>query len=297
MAARVMVYNETAAGTVFDSSITITQGFVKRHNNKDGATHPRRGVAHLTYEELRDLIKVSGAGIFEHTVAVNETMLSSMPWSASFASDFDNRLNDLSAFSDAARVVGGQWNNVTNAATEKHTASAPVVPRHIPQSDVAPLAKRVAAADLSRAQNIVSTAVADSARRNGLRLARPLRNIYGLQPGSGPVDSVSTYKRSNGAKAASDNSGVVPLLRVTDEIANAAALVAEVQARGNSTRKRAAAATGTYWMQGLARKGTVPWGDDSSYIVFRNVLDYGAVGDGVTVCFSLLYLSSFFFPS
>ncbi len=35
-------------------------------------------------------------------------------------------------------------------------------------------------------------------------------------------------------------------------------------------------------MQSLARKGTVPWGNDASYVVFRNVLDYGAVGDGVT---------------
>ncbi|CAK7236239.1 hypothetical protein SBRCBS47491_009570 [Sporothrix bragantina] len=40
--------------------------------------------------------------------------------------------------------------------------------------------------------------------------------------------------------------------------------------------------TGTYWMQGLARKGTVPWGNNASYVVFRNVRDYGAVGDGVT---------------
>ena len=51
----------------------------------------------------------------------------------------------------------------------------------------------------------------------------------------------------------------------------------------------------------LARKGTVPWGNDPNYVsclaqrlarvhqliktqvIFRNVLDYGAVGDGVTV--------------
>lgn len=37
-----------------------------------------------------------------------------------------------------------------------------------------------------------------------------------------------------------------------------------------------------HWMQSLARKGTVPWGNDPEYVVFRNVLDYGAVGDGVT---------------
>lgn len=36
-------------------------------------------------------------------------------------------------------------------------------------------------------------------------------------------------------------------------------------------------------MQGLARKGSVSWGDNSTYLVFRNVRDYGAVGNGVTV--------------
>jgi hypothetical protein len=35
-------------------------------------------------------------------------------------------------------------------------------------------------------------------------------------------------------------------------------------------------------METIARKGTVPWGDDPTYKVFRNVLDYGATGNGVT---------------
>ncbi|EHA48912.1 hypothetical protein MGG_00554 [Pyricularia oryzae 70-15] len=30
--------------------------------------------------------------------------------------------------------------------------------------------------------------------------------------------------------------------------------------------------SGSYWMESIARKGTVPWGDDPSYAVFRNVL-------------------------
>ena len=42
------------------------------------------------------------------------------------------------------------------------------------------------------------------------------------------------------------------------------------------------AAKGTYWMGSIARKGTVPWGDNATYAVFRNVLDYGAVGNGIT---------------
>jgi hypothetical protein len=35
-------------------------------------------------------------------------------------------------------------------------------------------------------------------------------------------------------------------------------------------------------MGSIDRKGTVSWGDDTSYKVFRNVRDYGAVRDGLT---------------
>lgn len=74
-------------------------------------------------------------------------------------------------------------------------------------------------------------------------------------------------------------------MQITDQIAEAAALVAEADAVATSgnVAERAVAAAGTYCMQSLARKGTVPWGNDPEYVVFRSVLDYGAVGDGVTV--------------
>lgn len=46
---------------------------------------------------------------------------------------------------------------------------------------------------------------------------------------------------------------------------------------------RAAAATGSsYWVADIARTGVVPFGNDSSYAIFRNVMDYGAKGDGST---------------
>lgn len=54
----------------------------------------------------------------------------------------------------------------------------------------------------------------------------------------------------------------------------------------NSSRssgvKRRAPVRGTYWMETIARRGTVLWGNDPTYKVFRNVLDYGATGNGVT---------------
>lgn len=45
---------------------------------------------------------------------------------------------------------------------------------------------------------------------------------------------------------------------------------------------RAAAAGSSYWVANIARNGAVPFGNDSSYAVFRNVMDYGAKGDGST---------------
>ncbi len=122
---------------------------------------------------------------------------------------------------------------------------------------------------------IVEKALDESAKRNALRLANPLRNNYNLKPGT-------KVRRSDNVAPA--------LLEITDEIARAAALLSEVEARestGNYSKIAAAPASaaksGTYWMEHIQRKGTVPWGDDPSYKVFRNVADYGAVGDGVTV--------------
>lgn len=38
----------------------------------------------------------------------------------------------------------------------------------------------------------------------------------------------------------------------------------------------------SYWVANIARNGVVAFGSDSSYAVYRNVMDYGATGDGVT---------------
>lgn len=70
----------------------------------------------------------------------------------------------------------------------------------------------------------------------------------------------------------------------TLEVRAAAALVAEADAAANTTPYFAKRAT-SYWMEGLEHKGSFPraWGGNSAYRVFRNVKDYGAAGDGVTV--------------
>jgi glucan 1,3-beta-glucosidase len=46
-----------------------------------------------------------------------------------------------------------------------------------------------------------------------------------------------------------------------------------------------AAAASTYWVASITRQGTVPYGGASGYKVFRNVMDYGAKGDGTPPLF------------
>ncbi|KAI0457369.1 pectate lyase superfamily protein-domain-containing protein [Xylaria acuta] len=107
---------------------------------------------------------------------------------------------------------------------------------------------------------------------NKARLAKPQRNSFGLKPGT------KTSKRDDTSPK---------LLEITDEIARAAALVAELDADSVSNATLSsptpvAKRAGTFWMEGIAHKGTVPWGNDASYKVFRHVVnDYGADPTGV----------------
>jgi hypothetical protein len=76
-------------------------------------------------------------------------------------------------------------------------------------------------------------------------------------------------------------------LGLTPDVRKAAALLAEIDVRSkgvgawsNTTQKRD---SGRFWMEDIKRQGTVPYGGDASYKVFRNVNDYGAKGDGTKV--------------
>ena len=123
---------------------------------------------------------------------------------------------------------------------------------------------------------------------------------YKLAPGT-IVGSRPVSKRSEAADSASP---VPPLIHITDEIANAAALVAEADAAADGEPSQRVNKRSTFWMENIDRKGSWPWGNDTSYKVrgphssislllwcrecspanltkvFRNVKDYGAVGDG-----------------
>lgn len=134
--------------------------------------------------------------------------------------------------------------------------------------------RNITSSALEAARELVKNARAEAAKRNAARVANPLRNKYLYGRGN------SNGRR--GESAALTTTAPPPLLLITDEIAAAAALVAEadVKPNANVTRRAATAGKGAFWMQDIARKGTVPWGDDPKYVVFRNVMDYGAVGDG-----------------
>jgi hypothetical protein len=110
--------------------------------------------------------------------------------------------------------------------------------------------------DLEKARIIVEDAIPESSKLNQARLLNPMRNNYGLKPGT--IIGQSKVKRRLGARE--DGTPVAPLLNITDSIADAAALVAEADAAGitGNLTKRAVAAKGTYWMGGIDRKGTVP---------------------------------------
>lgn len=121
-------------------------------------------------------------------------------------------------------------------------------PRSMPEYNITPLLKRSTAKELQAARAIVKKARADSARLNKARVAQPLRNKYSLRPGTVVGEGSVPGKQ----KIVSAAENVPPLLDITEEIATAAALVAEADSVGgwkNVTKRAATASTGTYWMQ------------------------------------------------
>ncbi|CAK7219086.1 hypothetical protein SCUCBS95973_003705 [Sporothrix curviconia] len=131
--------------------------------------------------------------------------------------------------------------------------------------------------DLSQAQRIVDQALAEASVLNAARVASPRRNNYYASPYTS-----LTKKSSFGG---STPPPPPPLLEITEEIADAAALVAELDAFNSNTTRYVAPEKrdgGSFWMETLARKGSSPWSTISDFQVFRNIKDFGAKGDGVS---------------
>lgn len=130
-------------------------------------------------------------------------------------------------------------------------------------------AHNASSSDIAAAHEIIRDALIQDAELNTERFNNPARNNFSLRP------NTSFGKRDG-------DPNVPPLLEITDELAAAAALLTTLESPNSTVaaNKRA----GGWWMGGLDRKGTVPLGDDSSYKVFRNVVDYGADPAGEKVC-------------
>ncbi|KAK4141141.1 pectate lyase superfamily protein-domain-containing protein [Dichotomopilus funicola] len=147
-----------------------------------------------------------------------------------------------------------------------------------------PRLRNATAADLETARAVVKGALSEAAVRNKARLDHPSRNRYTLRPGTqlGGAFPATRFTSSSNETASEEPP---PLLEITPEIADAAALLAEADADASvnrsaptpTVRKRAG-----YWMEDISRKGSWPFKKDDSYRVLRNVKDFGAVGDGVT---------------
>lgn len=179
--------------------------------------------------------------------------------------------------------------------------------------------------DMAEARALVQQAIAQASVLNRRRIENPSRNRYGLKPGTvvngqPPVGRRSAgnaggrWRRQTGGNKTprpQDDQEPSPLYKVTPQVAAAAALVAEFdarQARGmannatvptnlNSTTAPSSSSSstaappsssaaapdnstsgappllsrragpGTFWMEHISRKGTVPWGSDPNYKV------------------------------
>ncbi|KAL4820991.1 pectate lyase superfamily protein-domain-containing protein [Aspergillus spinulosporus] len=126
-------------------------------------------------------------------------------------------------------------------------------------------------ASIDEARIVVHDAIVRMTKLNKARLDNPIRDSYRSRPGTNITRSSDEYP---------------PLLEITKEIAHAAALVAEADmaaSLANGTSILARQAAGTFWMQDITRQGTVPWGNDPTYKVFRNVVtDYHADPTGAS---------------
>ncbi|KAL4893184.1 pectate lyase superfamily protein-domain-containing protein [Aspergillus ambiguus] len=160
-------------------------------------------------------------------------------------------------------------------------------------ASLSPLLRNATQSDVDKARALVDQAIQEMRIRNKARVMHPIRNSYASNPRTAVTKRDGTTLKPSELEFLLN--GTVPgynapapaLVNITADIKSAAALLAELEAvnrisRGPSTPKLKARASSSSWMASIGRKGTMPLGPDASYQVFRNVMDYGAVGDGLT---------------
>lgn len=144
--------------------------------------------------------------------------------------------------------------------------------------DASHLLKNTTADEIAKAEKLLDEAIAENDARMVARMGNMARNHYVLKPKTNVGSKTSQIFNSPAEPP-------TPFLEITSEMKKAAALMAIVDAaRANktATRRSVSKRAGSFWMESLPRRGTVPWGNDPNYKVFRNVMDYGAKADGVT---------------
>jgi hypothetical protein len=192
------------------------------------------------------------------------------------------------ALASAEAAKASFANVITEDIGKNGSAPLQAIPRHVP------LRRAVGNSTLSEAKALVRQAQKEANARNRERFENPRTNIYwsSLSP------QAALHRRAEDATNFS----------VNETVAAAAALVAEAE-HGHDKAKEYPSlppdilrlkekmfgdidgeanlkkrAQSSYWMENISHTGRVPFGgsENDGYKVFRNVKDYGAVGDGKT---------------
>jgi hypothetical protein len=280
IAVRIFTYGDPALSDLENTRI-ITQAKKRGEDGEvsgNGTSPTDQWPMEVSFEELKARFE-AGEGT-QRVIHANESFA---PWSDLsdiLVSDVESM--GAMGYGPSLKDLGHEQPKKKKAEREEKKqptfSKSTVEMRSTLDSRMTPRLKRASPQDLAAARKVVKNAMEESSRLNTARLASPQRNRYGLKPG--------TVVGESHVSATANQGSPPPLLQINDTVADAAALVAEADAvasTGRNMTRRAVASSGTYWMGSLSRKGSVPWGNDPKYNVFRNVLDYGAVGDGVTV--------------
>lgn len=271
-------------GFAFDNSSISHAAYVRTYT--DGATSTTMTNERKINLARRHVDSGSGGGVFgpHFDYGSPYTMLERLN---ALNLDYHEHVIPADEGEATSRIVRKRHlNNLAFAKRDKSPARHPAVPPaaaaqlNSPKTNITSHANATAS-EIEKARKLIREAAEKSDRLNQARYASPARNRYRLRSNT-RIGNKKPPSKVSSAAADDGDAPVAPLLHITHEMRVAAALVAEVDSHNKSiTPKRAVAASGSYWMEHLDRKGTVPWGDDPDYKVFRNVMDYGAVGDGV----------------
>jgi Pectate lyase superfamily protein len=123
--------------------------------------------------------------------------------------------------------------------------------------------------EIDDARRLVAAVISEQGKRNAWLMSNPRRN-EGHRSFRGVLRNASSWDFKQNPK-----------------VIEAAAIVAEADAKAelasSNLTAQEAQAEPYYWFADAASRdrGKVPFGNDPNYVVFRNVKDYGAVGDGI----------------